>query len=353
MMSLVSLLRSPGHIILLVFILLNSCSPKLTPYSGEKSFQSPTGKPDYSNLDYWAAHPGKWDPADSIPEPLRPNTGKKDADVFFLHPTTYTDQDTSDQPNAKIDDPLLNKKTDYKPILYQASVFNEVGLIYAPRYRQANIQMYFTKDTAKALAAFDLAYEDIKTAFIYYLENYNKGRPIIIASHSQGTTHAKRLLKEFFDGKPLSRQLVAAYILGIPVEKNYFSAIRICNDSLSTGCFVSWRTYRNGYQSEYISRADTSIAVVNPLLWSLDPTLASRNLQKGAVLYNFNKVYKHTQSSQATGNALWVSKPKFPGGIFYFTKNYHAGDFNLFYIDIREDVKRRVQIFLDQRQMEK
>ena len=54
--------------------------------------------------------------------------------------------------------------------------------------------------------------EDVKAAFQYYLEHYNNGRPIIIASHSQGTTHAKRLLKEFFDGTALQHQLVAAYL---------------------------------------------------------------------------------------------------------------------------------------------
>ena len=33
-----------------------------------------------------------------------------------------------------------------------------------------------------------------KAAFQYYLEHYNNGRPFIIASHSQGTYHAKRLI---------------------------------------------------------------------------------------------------------------------------------------------------------------
>jgi hypothetical protein len=45
----------------------------------------------------------------------------------------------------------------------------------------------------------------VKTAFLYYLQHYNNGRPIIIASHSQGATHGKRLLKEFFDGKELQK----------------------------------------------------------------------------------------------------------------------------------------------------
>ncbi|MGL6267390.1 MAG: DUF3089 domain-containing protein [Chitinophagaceae bacterium] len=328
-----------------IIVLNNSCSPKYTPYTGEKSFKSETGKPDYAQLNYWAAHPDKWDPSDSISLPLKTGLSNKDADVFFLHPTSFTDEKFAYQPNARIDDSLLNKKTDYTSILYQASVFNGSCRIYAPRYRQAHLQMYYNKDTAKAKAAFELAYQDIKSAFNYFLKTQNNGRPIIIASHSQGTTHAKRLLKELFDGTVLSKQLVVAYILGIPVEKNYFSTLPLCKDTTATGCYISWRTYRKGYEEGAISSKDTTIAVINPYLWTPENELAKKHLQKGAVLYNFNKVYRHTQSSQIVGNSLWISKPKFPGGFFYFTKNYHAGDFNLFYIDIREDIARRINQF--------
>jgi hypothetical protein len=324
-----------------VALLLNSCSPKYTPYTGEKSFRSPSGQPDYLNLDYWAAHPDKWDPSDSIPSPLKGTVAEKKVDVFFLYPTSFTNEKDSAFANANIDDSLINKKTDYTSILYQASVFNASCNVYAPRYRQAHLQMYYTKDTIKAKEAFELAYQDIKKAFIYYLETKNHGRPIIIASHSQGTTHAKRLLKEFFDGKPLSKQLVAAYILGIPVEKSFFSSLAICKDTLSTACFISWRTYREGYEKGVISSKDSGIAVINPMLWSEDRIHADRIMHKGAILYNFNKVYTHTQASQIAGNVLWISKPRFPGGFFYFTKNYHAGDFNLFYMDIQTAIMIR------------
>lgn len=332
-------------IMILISQMMQSCSPKITPYTGAQLFESTTGNPDYTRLEFWAAHPEKWDPSDSVPAPLRKTSADKMADVFFLHPTTFTDEKSADQANAAIDDPYLNKKTDYSSILYQASVFNETCNVYAPRYRQAHLQMYYTTDTVKAVAAFELAYQDIKSAFEVFLKVRNSDKPFLIASHSQGTTHAKRLLKEFVDGTALQKKLVAAYILGIAVEKNLYTNIPLCRDSASTGCFISWRTYRKGYEGRYVSRTDTSIAVINPLLWSPDPGLAAKDLQKGAVLYKFNKIYPHTQSSRIAGNALWISKPHFPGGIFYVTKNYHAGDFNLFYLDIREDVARRIKYF--------
>ena len=340
----------PGYKVMLfslfvISLLMHGCSPKITPYTGEQLFKSNNGKPDYTKLEFWAAHPDKWDPSDSVPAPLKNATGNKSADVFFLHPTTFTDEKFSEQGNADIDDPYLNKKTDYGSILYQASVFNETCRVYAPRYRQAHLQMYYTTDTAKALAAFELAYQDIKAAFENFLSTRDPDKPFIIASHSQGTTHAKRLLKEYLDGTPLQKKLVAAYILGIAVEKTLFANLPLCRDSTSTGCFISWRTYREGYEGRYVSKTDTSIAVINPLLWTPDPAHAGRDMQKGAVLYKFNKIYPHTQGSRISGNALWISKPHFPGSVFYVTKNYHAGDFNLFYLDIREDVARRVNYF--------
>jgi hypothetical protein len=331
--------------ILMVFI-VSSCAKKTLSYTGEAAFKSESGVPDYGKLEYWAAHPNKKDPSDTVPLPLVNDQKEQKADVFFLHPTTLMGLRENGNNNAKIDDALLNYKTDYSPIIYQASAFNESARVFAPRYRQAHIGMYSEKDSAMKYAAFNLAYEDVKKAFEYYLKNENKGRPIIIASHSQGTTHATRLLKEFFDGKALSNQLICAYLLGMPVKKGSYEKIPVCTDSTKTGCFVSWRTFREDYSDDWANRVDTTIVVVNPVTWKNTNEIADKSLQKGAVLYNLNKVYKNTQNSQVEGSALWVSHPKFPGSFLYRSKNYHAGDINLFYVDVRKDVTRRITYFL-------
>ena len=344
--------RTQGYITtaaLLFAIVLSALSCGTRHISGNTpgGFRSLTGVPDYAQLDYWAAHPDKWDPSDSVPKPLRGAEEPKAIDVFFLHPTTLTSEKDTAFDNARIDDRELNEITDTRPILYQASVFNGSCRVYAPRYRQAHLRMYYIPDTARAKAAFDLAYEDISRAFRYYLENLNGGRPFIIASHSQGTTHAKRLIREFIDhDSDLRSRLVVAYILGIAVEKTAFENVQPCKDSLSTGCFISWRTYRKGYHGPYVSDSDTSIAVTNPYNWTSQPGEQPRSAHLGAVLYKFNKVYRHTQSASIVGNMLWVSRPKFPGGLLYATRNYHAGDINLFYLDLRADIRRRVELFM-------
>lgn len=331
------------------FILLCSCSPAYKAFRGEyeQTFLSAPSVPDYSDLRYWAAHPWKKDPSDSVSNAFQNEPADTSADVFFLHPTTLTDKKLRGKTwNADINDAALNAKTDYTSILYQASVFNKSCRVFAPRYRQAHIYSFFSKDTASSKAALDFAYEDIKSAFEYYLKNYNNGRPIIIASHSQGTYHASRLLKEFFENTPLQKKLVCAYIIGLYVPNNFFSSLQPCSDSSSTGCFVTWRTFREGYIPSWVKKETVRSYVVNPLSWKTDEVPVLRSENKGAVLYKYNHLYQHTNGARISNGVLWINKPKFPGGLFLRTRNYHPGDINFFYLSIQENVKTRINNYL-------
>ena len=324
-------------------LFVTSCSDKYLPYTSLYQFKSENKKPDYSSLNYWAAHPLKWDPSDSIPKPLRGERRDTIADVFFLHPTIYTTELKDSSLNADIDDAYLNAKTDYSSILYQASVFNQHARIYAPRFREAHITAYFFNDTLTALRAFDLAYEDVKAAFEYYLKNHNQGRPIIIASHSQGTTHALRLLKDYFENKPLQNQLVVAYVVGMAIPNDFFTSLKMCEDSTQIGCLCGWRTFRKGYKAPYIKAEKEISLVTNPITWKTDTEYASRKMNKGSVLLKFNKVYKKTTDAQVHEGVLWVRRPKFPWSFFYPTKNYHVGDMNLYYMNIRKNIGQRIE----------
>lgn len=330
---------------LLFLVLLSACSDKYKAFKSQYSFKSKDGKPDYSDMHYWAAHPWKKDPSDSIPEPLRAETKDSVADVFFIHPTTYTMKLKIKKHNADIDDDYLNAKTDYSTLLYQASVFNQHARVFSPRYRQAHISSFFSTDTINTEQSFEMAYADIKTAFEYYLQYWNNDRPIIIAGHSQGSKMAERLLKEYFEDKPLQTKLVVAYIPGWPVPKNYFISLKMCADSLQTGCICSWRTFRNGYLSPYYKNEKGNSFVTNPLSWKLDDESVPKQVNKGSVLTRFNKIYKQTTGTQISNGFLYVSKPKFPWGFLYFTKNYHIGDINLFYLNIRENVQQRITAY--------
>ena len=333
----------PALIIVVSF--LSSCSDKYNFYKSQYSRSNSSNIPDYSDLYYWASHPWKKDPADSIPAPLLNEPRDSVVDVFFLHPTMYTSKRRFKDWNVEIDNAYHNAKTDYSTILYQASVFNQHARIFAPRYREAHIRTFFSKDSALKSKNFELAYQDIKKAFEYYLKNWNNNRPIIIAAHSQGSLHAEKLLKEFFDDKPLSKKLVVAYVLGWPVPKKYFTTLKMCDDSLETNCLCSWRTFRKGYVPKYLRKEKANTFVTNPLSWKTDNSYVSKSANKGSVLLKFNKVYKHTTDAQINAGLLWVRRPKFPWSFVYLTRNYHPGDINLFYINIRENIEQRINAY--------
>jgi hypothetical protein len=332
----------------LLFI-FTSCATSRLPHATENPVTKNNDisvAPDYSSLTYWAAYPSKHDPSDSVPAFLKGTYAiDSSADVFFIHPTTYTDQSMPLGWNAPIMDNSLNSKTDNSTILYQASIFNITGRVYAPRYRQANIHAYYTTDTAAGLKALLFAYNDIKEAFEYYLQYENKGRPIIIAAHSQGTTQAKWLLRDFFDGKPLQKQLVAAYLVGMPVEPDWFKHIPACITPTETGCFCSWRTFKKDYVPDYVTKEKFTAVVTNPLTWDVSKPAAERSENLGGVLLNFNKLAPNVTDAEVHKGVLWVDKPHFFGNVLYNEKNYHVADYNLFYLNVQQNVKQRLQAF--------
>jgi len=245
--------------------------------------------PDYNNLYYWAAHPEKESPALAMPGKDIEFTGELlEVDIFYIHPTSYTQKEKKTW-NADLYDKYLNENTDGYVIKNQASVFNVVGEIYAPRYRQAHISAYGLKNTTVKQEIFQIAYEDVKAAFEHYLRLYNLGKPFILATHSQGTTHGKRLVKELIDkDEELRSRMVAAYLVGMDVKKNEFDNIGPCNSPNETGCFTSWRTIRKNKETPNHYPAGDEYVATNPLTWDDDEKVGHRALHLGAIfLFRF------------------------------------------------------------------
>ena len=136
------------------------------------------------------------------------------AAVFFIHPTSFLGRSRW---NAALDD----AETNWRAGLFvrsQASVFNEAGQVWAPRYRQATFGAFLTNAQA-AQQALDLAYRDVASAFEQFLAEAGD-RPIILAGHSQGALHLVRLLHDrVANDVALRRHIVAAYVVGWPVSR--------------------------------------------------------------------------------------------------------------------------------------
>ena len=65
-------------------------------------------------------------------------------------------------------------------------------------------------------------YEDITAALDYYFENYNNGRPFIIASHSQGSAINSLVMKSYFKEHPdYYKRMIASYMIGFSLTKDW------------------------------------------------------------------------------------------------------------------------------------
>lgn len=298
--------------------------------------------PDYSDEKNWSALPFRKDAADVIPKSESwINDSLKEVDVFYVHPTIYKKGKTW---NADVRNDKLNKKVDEKPVHYQASVFNESCRVYAPRYRQAVVKVFYPEKSSDddSKGALELAYSDVKRAFLYYLEHYNNHRPMIIASHSQGSYHARKLLQEFLDTTSLRNRLVGAYVVGMSINENMYQHLKVCDNEYQTGCFLGWISYKAGYKPD--NKFFLGSQSVNPVSWNRDTVWVDKSKSLGTVILNLNKKRPQGCSTKVTSNPgiLWV-KTKAP--LVRFMKNLHIVDYNLFWYDIRKNVKTRIGAF--------
>ena len=292
--------------------------------------------PDYSKANYWAALPFRNEVADLTPKQEQwIDDSLKQVDVFYIYPTIFMKGETW---NADVNNKKLNKRIDNYPVKFHASVFNQVGRVYAPRYRQAIITSYY--DTlGNGTKAFELAYDDLKRAFEYYLKHYNNGRPIIIASHSQGTTHSRRLLKDYFDTPEMKAKLVCAYVVGFEINQSSYSILKSCDSPTQTECYVTWASFKSGYIPEQWIKLFGDVCV-NPISWTRDSISVK---SQGGILFNLNKRKRFIAEASVHQNYLWV-KTNMP-----FVRNrdiMHLVDYNLFWFDIRKNAKQRVEDYL-------
>ncbi|HVS75767.1 MAG TPA: DUF3089 domain-containing protein [Steroidobacteraceae bacterium] len=315
--------------------------------------------PDYSQLSAWAAYPGRPSRASDAPRGVVASSEGR-VPVFFIHPTTYLAHvignasfDTGGAVGARVDEAVLR---------FQASVFNGCCRIFAPRYRQASLKA-ITTNTPAAYAADAVAYSDVARAFARFLE-LNPAGPFVIASHSQGSIHALRLLQERVIGTPLQRRLVAAYVIGVALPTTIASlGLPVCRSPDATGCIVTWNTVRRGsydrrrhetaviwWRGRYQPIAGRPLVCVNPLDWRQD-TDAPPDDNLGAVYSAGRNVpippsIPHLTGAWCDDGLLGVDIPFRERRHFHDVLTlmgiYHDFDYDLFYMNIRQNVSERI-----------
>ncbi len=162
-------------------------------------------------------------------------------DCFYVYPTVLL---TGEPQQTDFSDISIV----HDPVFSQAVPFTQLCEMYAPLYRQVGLG---TGATPIEGSDGDLALQDVRDAFAYYLENLNQGRNFVLMGHSQGTMRLTSMMQEDVDDNPdvLSR-MISAILLGgrvtVPeggVVGGTFQNIPICSAQGETGCVVHYVTF--------------------------------------------------------------------------------------------------------------
>jgi hypothetical protein len=288
---------------------------------------------------------------------------KVDAAVFFVHPTGLVSRTSW---NATLDDNVSRQRSRLF-VQGMASAFNASPDIWAPRYRQAAIGAFLT-DAPEATQALDFAYRDVAQAFDTFVNRIRPGQPIVLAGHSQGAYHLRRLMHERIVGTPLAKRIAVAYVIGWPVsvERDLpLMGMPACKDAASTGCVVSYLSFADPPETEMLLRAyarrrgldgkevgaKPEFVCVNPIngvdggaapaddnLGTLVPDImkGTGSLVPGAVPARCGEDHLlHIGPAPGLDMGPYV----LPGN------NYHLYDMTLFWSNLRADFSRRVRGF--------
>ncbi len=314
----------------------------------------------YDDPKMWLARPGLAnDPGRWTPSGYQPGSQPRVA-VFFVHPTSYIG---GTHWNAPLDDAQTNWRA--KVFLRgQASAFNEIGEVWAPRYRQASFGAFLTTD-ADSARALDLAYRDVALAFDAFLKAVGPDRPLILAGHSQGALHLERLLRARVAGTPLARRVVAAYVVGWPISVTADLprlGLPACARANQAGCILSWQSFAEPADPSLIvdtfdrttgftgrPRKGSPILCTNPLTGasggSAPATANLGTLYPSADLSTADIAPGRVPARCDGRGFLLIGEPPSVGQYVLPGNNYHVYDYSLFWANIRADAARRLAAY--------
>jgi hypothetical protein len=318
----------------------------------------------YAKTDMWYARPeitGAKNPAMWLPAGVKPQASF-DSAVFFIHPTSYL---TRDRWNAPLNDKASRDRAEIF-LRGQATAFNNVGNIWAPRYRQAAIGAFLTNQP-EGQQAIEAAYRDVLLAFDSFLATVPADKPIILAGHSQGALHLTRLLNERVAQDPrLAGRIVAAYVIGWPVSVDAdlpALGLPACDAPEQFGCIMAWNSFAEPADYTRIvevfdatrsidgrSRAGSRILCTNPLTGTRDaeaPMAANLGTLVPNDTLSAATIVKQAVPARCDERGfLLIGDPPDLGPYVLPGNNYHVYDFSLFWMNIRADTQRRLDRFL-------
>ncbi|MBA4766388.1 MAG: DUF3089 domain-containing protein [Porphyrobacter sp.] len=315
----------------------------------------------YSRPGIGTSDPARWQPAyaQGAAAPAAPAKPKQAFTVFFVHPTSYVNRASWNAPLENGGDPEAERIARIY-LRGMASPFNAASEIWAPRYRQATFGAFLT-DAPEGRQAIDAAYADVREAFRFFVSSVDPKTPIVLAGHSQGSLHLKRLIAEEVKGTPLAARLVAAYVIGWPVSPLHDLPVMgtpACTAADQTGCVISWSSfaepadpammldaYRGAPALDGTAPGDEPMLCTNPLTGlvggaadksaNLGTLVPEDSMEKGTLVPAF------VPAKCDKRGLLLIGAPPEMGNYVLPGNNYHVYDLPLFWANTKADVIRR------------
>lgn len=303
-------------------------------------------EPDYADKSSWAY----WRVGESKP-----------ADLFIVCPTV--DLGTGGNKNMSLADSEA-KKNFYGALNMERGIYEQHCRMYAPYYRQAVLADY-DLPAKEAEPYFNLAYKDVRAAFLCYMQHENSGRPFVLAGFSQGAEMCLRLLKEFGNEDFVKDNMVACYAIGwrfTPQEAAEYPYIQPAKGADDLGKVIIFNSEAPEVTSSLMVPHGEKSFCINPLNWRTDGTMADKALNSGACFTDYSGSIKR-EVPQLTGCCIDtergvlkvtdIDKKQYPPVLSIFTDGiYHLYDYQFFYRNLQQNVGLRINTFVEERQVQ-
>ncbi len=305
--------------------------------SGQNHLHAEPIATDYANPAHWISVPVVVD---------------KKVDVFYLAPTAWQKLDANAPNICEIDEPtLLIGAT--AAFGRQATAFAPVGNLYAPYYRQADLSPVEREKVIGGIPT-----QDAVAAFDYYLQHFNKGRPFILAGHSQGSNIISNILAGYMKQHPeVQARMVAAYVIGYSVTGEYLAKhphLKFAEGPDDTGVIISYNT-----ESPDVAPGSNIVTTaggiaINPISWTRGETLATAAKNLGSIMpadgvfvpvAHFADARVDKTKGVVICAAVDADKLFRPGS---FVKGvFHSYDYLFYYYNLRQNAANRVEKHFD------
>ena len=210
---------------------------------------------DYADMRNWLCHPDMPEgsscdvPMDTTMVAADGSTqveafvvsGDAPIDCFYVYPTISADPG----PNSD----LITGLEEIRAVEQQFARFGQTCRLFAPMYRQTTIaELRRLLMTGTTVANDEMRYDDIRRAWLHYLDNDNGGRGVVLIGHSQGADMIQQLLARDIRGSAAEGRIVSVMPIGFNLYPDgpdgAYGPFEPCRTLGQTGCYIAYQSFR-------------------------------------------------------------------------------------------------------------